>query len=500
MIATNRSRPSRHTRFTGARRCIAGAVALAALCACSTSDESSGAGGTGGKPGSAPLTGEQLFSTAFADSNGRSCASCHVPDDGFTLTPEHVERLLAENPDDPLFAAIDADDPTAETLTFEHLKKGLVRVGLTLPDNMDLIDDEGNVITSGDRSLFVWRSVPSIADSALTAPYQLDGRVETLEEQAQGAITGHSQGGEVSQAELERLAGFERSVFSNDRAQQVAKELADGVPFSEVSRVEDSLALTEQATRGKDIFEKVCAGCHGGATTATIVDREIHAQAFLALKSDGSGNVQYRVPATDPPTPLLAGQPPGEFINIAVGYEMYLATLGAKEEDYLTKNLEFPNYRFRFYTDASRQEISADLPPAVEPGDGDGPGSGPGGPGGPGAGPTDADGNPIAGPNGGFQAYSVDPGRAVITGNPLDFESFDVPSLRGISKTSPYFHNNIVRTLEEVVELYSDHLLSRWPSLIQPGEKEGDDDGDAGPPEALTAAQKSDLVEFLKLL
>jgi hypothetical protein len=182
---------------------------------------------------------------------------------------------------------------------------------------------------------------------------------------------------------------------------------------------------------------------------------------------------------------------------------MYLTTLGAKEEDYLTKGLEFPYYRFRFYADASRNEITADLPPAAgdlgfDPGQGGGLPDG-GGPGGPGV-ETDGDGNPITGPNGGFQTHSVDPGRAAITGNPLDFESFDVPSLRGISKTAPYFHNNLVRTLEEVVQLYSDHLLARWPQLIQPGEKEGDDDGDAGPLEVLTLEQKSDLVAFLKRL
>jgi cytochrome c peroxidase len=475
---------------------VLGAVAvIAGVSACESADDS--AKDTG--QDRSQLTGEELFSLPFPGAgNERSCASCHVPENGFALTPEHVSQLFEMNPNDPLFAAIDADDPSAETLSFDHLKKGLVRVWLTLPDNVDLIDDGGNVITSGERKIFVWRSVPSIQDAALTAPYQLDGRVETLEEQAQAAIIGHSAGGEVSQAELERIAAFVRGVFSNDRAEQVAKELGDGVPFDQVSKVEELLELTEQETRGKELFEKVCAGCHGGANTATIIDRDIHDLGFFALKSDGSGNVQYHVPATDPPSPVLASQPQNEFLNISLGYEMYLATLGAKEEDYLTKDLEFPNYRFRFYTDASRTEIAADLPPTGEPGDGDGPGGG--GPGGPGGGETDADGNPIAGPNGGFQAFSVDPGRAIITGNPLDFESFDVPSLRGLSKTSPYFHNNIVRTLEEVVQLYSDHLLSRWPQLVQPGEKEADDDGDAGTPEALTADQKRDLVTFLKRL
>jgi cytochrome c peroxidase len=303
----------------------------------------------------------------------------------------------------------------------------------------------------------------------------------------------------VSRAELERIAAFERSVFSNGRARQVANELRDGVPFEQVSNVEDSLALSEQETRGRDLYEKVCASCHGGANTGTIIDREVHDQGFFALNSDGSGNVQYQVPATEPPTPVLASQPQNEFLNIALGYEMYLAVLGAKEEDYLTKDLEFPGYRFRFYTDGTRNEIVADLPPVGEaPGGGD-PGGGPGGPGG-GASPTDVDGNPIAGPNGAFQAFSVDPGRAVITGNPLDFESFDVPSLRGVAKTSPYFHHNLVSTLEEVVQVYSDHLLARWPQLVQPGEKEPDDDGDGGPPEIFTAEQKTDLVAFLKRL
>jgi cytochrome c peroxidase len=495
MEPTGKSSSSLFGARAGSWRVVSAISVVAGISACSSDDSAKSSAQDRSK-----LTGEELFSLPFPGAgNERACATCHVPEDNFTLTPGHVARLLEENPNDPLFSAIDADDPTAEKLTFEHLKKGLVRVWLTLPDNVDLLDDTSEVITPSNRKLFVWRSVPSIADSALTAPYQLDGRVETLEEQVQGATTGHIEGSDVSKTELERIAAFERSVFSNDRAEQVAKELGDGVPFDEISKVEDSLQLTEEETRGKDLFEKVCAGCHGGANTATIIDREIHDLGFFALKSDGSGNVQYQVPATDPPTPVLASQPQNEFLNIALGFEMYLATLGAKEEEYLTKYLEFPGYRFRFYTDASRKEIAADLPPAGEAPGGDDPGGGgPGGPGG-GGGETDADGNPIVGPNGGFQAFSIDPGRAIITGSPLDFESFDVPSLRGVAKTSPYFHHNIVTTLEEVVELYSDHLLSRWPQLVQPGEKEPDDDGEVGT-QVFTRDQKSDLVAFLKRL
>lgn len=434
--------------------------------------------------------GEKLFSQAFPNANGRSCATCHVPEDNFTLTPAHVVKFLESNPNAPLFNAIDADDPTAKRLTFEHLKKGLVRVWLTLPDNVDLIDEAGNVTTPPDRKIFVWRSVPSIADSALTAPYQLDGRAATLEEQAQAAIISHSEGGTASKQDLELIAEFVRSRYSSERVRKAAAELASGIELAKVSDVDAVLQLSPQEQRGKEVYEKICASCHGGANKATILDRAVHDLAFPALKPDGT--VLYKVPATDPPTRVLASQPKNEFINIGSAVENFMAQIGITEQAehrILTRNVSFPAYRLRFYKDASRTEVAADLPPAVRREKKL-------------QGHIDHDGNPIEGPNFfPFQLFTTDPGRALITGRPHDFEAFDIPTLRGIGKTAPYFHNNIAETLEDVVELYSDHLLSRFPSLAFPGEKEPDPDGDSfGPPDALTAGQKSDLVAFLQRL
>jgi cytochrome c peroxidase len=429
------------------------------------------------------LTGEELFRLPFPGAgNQRSCATCHVPEDNFTLTPAHVERVWRKNPKDPLFSAIDADDPTAQTLTFEHLKKGLVRVWLTLPPNMDVIDETGNVTTPPDRQIFVWRSVPSIADSVLTAPYQLDGREATLEGQAQGAITSHSQGGPVSEDERERIANFERSVFSSDRVRWVA--------FGVTKDVEDWLKLTPQEQRGREVYKKVCESCHGGANKTTIVNRQVHALAFPALRPNGT--VRYVVPATEPQTPVYVPQPNNEFINIGSAHWNYLTQDGLTDEHpSFVKAVSFPQYRFRFYKDASKQEITADLPPIL-PRNPDNES--------PLAPAFDSDGNFILGPNFSVQKYSTDPGRAAITGNPYDFEAFDIPTLRGISKTAPYWHNHISATLEQVVELYSDQLLSKFPILRQPGEKEEGEGGDIGPEQAMTRQQKDDLVAFLKRL
>jgi cytochrome c peroxidase len=325
-----------------------------------------------------------------------------------------------------------------------------------------LIDEQGTVSTPADRKVFVWRSVPALSDVALTPPFQLDGRVATLEEQAQAAVTSHSVGGSVSQRDLELIAAFER-------AQRSAAE-----------------KLTSAAAeRGKDVYEKVCASCHGGANKATISDRAVHDRAFPALKPDG--NVRYEVPATDPPTLALAPQPDNHFINIGSVMENFLVQIDATEHQSFTKGLSFPSYRLRFYSDASREQVIADLPPALPPDD-------------PFTPVVDSDGNPVTGPNLFLQLFTTDPGRALITGSPYDFESFDIPTLRGIANTAPYWHNNISETLEEVVDLYSDHLLSKFPTLTLPGEKELDLDGDIGPPEALTADQKRDLVAYLKCL
>jgi cytochrome c peroxidase len=72
---------------------------------------------------------------------------------------------------------------------------------------------------------------------------------------------------------------------------------------------------------------------------------------------------------------------------------------------------------------------------------------------------------------------SSDPGRALLTGfvslgPPAadDWNKFDVPSVRGISKTAPYFHNNSAATLEEVVDHYT-AFFKRVQANLLPGAK-----------------------------
>jgi cytochrome c peroxidase len=70
---------------------------------------------------------------------------------------------------------------------------------------------------------------------------------------------------------------------------------------------------------------------------------------------------------------------------------------------------------------------------------------------------------------------SSDPGRALLTGfvggaPPTDdWNKLDVPGLRGIRATAPYFHNNSADTLEEVVDHYIE-MFKRIQALAPPGQ------------------------------
>ena len=146
--------------------------------------------------------------------NGRACSDCHMDAENFQLTPAAAQARFAQmtttGVDDPLFRAIDANDfrvNGAAAHDFTNLtQNGLVRVTIPLPANVKLLDCGATVpcpasaLPTSETVADVWRSVPSIFDAKITGPdgvapasprgpnpsggYQLDGRIDTLQNQA----------------------------------------------------------------------------------------------------------------------------------------------------------------------------------------------------------------------------------------------------------------------------------------------------------------------------
>jgi len=235
--------------------------------------------------------GQHFFNTALPHTNGRACATCHIEADHFALTPAHV---AAAAPTDPIFNRIDADDPDAAVPTYDHLKAGLVRVTVKLADNLDVIDGSGNVITNADRTISLWRGVPTVENVSYTAPYQLDGRAPTLTAQALGALRAHSQiTVDPPRVDLDLIADFEKTVYSSPAAVEVAIDVALGRTPPPVNL---HLRPGTDAAEGQKVFLNICARCHGSGTTNSIVEQPVFDSFFPVQHADGTIDIAGFLP------------------------------------------------------------------------------------------------------------------------------------------------------------------------------------------------------------
>jgi cytochrome c peroxidase len=95
--------------------------------------------------------------------------------------------------------------------------------------------------------------------------------------------------------------------------------------------------------------------------------------------------------------------------------------------------------------------------------------------------------------NNGLDEQPADAGRADVTGKDADRGKFSTPTLRNIALTAPYMHDGRFKTLEEVIDHYSDGIARGGnldPNLAK------------HPPEGiqLSTADKKALVAFLRSL
>ena len=77
---------------------------------------------------------------------------------------------------------------------------------------------------------------------------------------------------------------------------------------------------------------------------------------------------------------------------------------------------------------------------------------------------------------------SPDPGRALITGRIEDVNAFRIPTLWGVARTAPYFHDNSAKTLEEMMAHYQAYFAAPPANII------------------LSNQDVADIIAYLKLL
>ena len=419
---------------------MAGAIAA---CGGGSDDETAALDADGCSIGVAPPPAESAFCRGkanFSDrtlaglgANGRSCADCHVATESFQLTPATAQtrftKMMATSVRDPLFNAVDADDFRVNGVAasdFTNLtQNALVRVTIELPANVKLLDCGATVpcpasaLPTSETVAEVWRAVPPILDVKITGPdgagpisdrgpnrsggYQLDGRIDTLQNQALSALQNHA-GITLNPPAgfLDDLAAFENAQFSSPGVKLLSAAMAAGTsPLPDPDPV-----LTAVETAGKVVFNRACGQCHGApgshpSTTTPILQ---------GVPGTPTGLIRYHDVATACPRPVDTVTPP-RFV--------FQQCSPSRLENVRTYEI-----------------TNSGVPPSGTPCGG--------------AAPQPACVTRVT---------TSDPGRMLLTGFPTpagpgDISHFDSPNLRGISRTAPYFHNNSAATLEEVVEHY----------------------------------------------
>ena len=181
--------------------------------------------------------------------NGRSCASCHQPDQGWSITPTALQKRFTDSSgNDPVFRLVDgANSPAERTATLAQkqqaygmlLRYGVIRVGLPMPAVADFtlqqVEDPYGYASAQELSLFR-RPLPStnlrfLSTVMWDARETQTGTANCLKEpsparcfadlptdllrQANNAVKGHAQFTPgLSNAQLQAIVDFESKLVT----------------------------------------------------------------------------------------------------------------------------------------------------------------------------------------------------------------------------------------------------------------------------------------------
>ncbi len=397
-----------------------------------------------------PIDPNGLFFKPFG--NGRSCASCHRPEDGFSITPIRLQaRFDASKGEDPIFALNDgANSPLARFSTLDEkqaafsllLNKGLIRVGMKIPDDAEFelvkAEDPYQFASAKELSLFR-RPLPS-ANLGFLSTVMWDGRetqkdsasrdcIENrgcfaamdvnLAHQANSATQGHAQAAQgLSAAEQKEIVAFEKTLIS-------AQVYDSNAGFLDVANAKGG-ATNLQSTefyfgindldtgnlRTQALFTSQVMSNYRAWLSAT---GTINPRTDEARKSIARGEVLFNTRTFNPQN--LFGIP--NDLKLPLN-EM---TCSSCHNTPQVGGASTP-LMVSIFTSHSSQH-TPDLPLYT-----------------------------LRNKRTGLQIRSLDPGVAMVTGKWQDIGRFKVPSLRGLASRAPYFHNGSAETLFDVVFYY----------------------------------------------
>ena len=413
--------------------------------------------------------------------NGRSCASCHVLENGFGLSAQHVRAVFAVSGGrDPLFAPVDgANCPTEQRRGPEAhsllINNGLIRVTVTVPPHtaeftLSTVHDPYHCALSTDSqgtTVAVYRRPLPTTNLGFLSAVMFDGRetvvplnnpstfsanLQTdLAHQAVDATLGHAQASQApSTAQVSAIVDFERGLItaqsSDDAAGLLSDDGAQGGPVQLAGEpyypgINDPLGGNPLGTpfdpASMTIFKRWLTVTGRGAQT--------QARQSVARGEELFGS-----------RPIQITNVTG--LNDALGLPIITGTCSTCHDTPNVGDHSLPlpldigtSHSRRYERDPQIQaalgQLSAPDLPVYQVSCGTG------------------------------VLFTSDPGRALITGKCADVGRVKGPILRGLASRAPYFHNGSAASLDEVVAFYNQRFQM-----------------------GLTRQQQADLVAFLKSL
>lgn len=224
------------------------------------------------------ILGRTLFNNETFDGNGRTCATCHIPTEHFTITPGIVERAFqrSQRPghgnESALFRALDDDRDQAGNYT-EMRTRATFNVKIDVAPNITVENcasypDRCEQLPDGHYRVTLRRRSPTVEDTAAMDQHLLhDGRMgANLANQAVGAVETHNEPGRLpTLAEANAIAAFQRGLFSSHAMEEFFEEgEAPGLPAARNALEAQGKVFFEDGPRG------LCAMCHSGPRLNTI--------------------------------------------------------------------------------------------------------------------------------------------------------------------------------------------------------------------------------------
>ncbi len=380
--------------------------------------------------------------------NGRSCASCHVPSEGWTVSASGVQlRFLLTQGLDPIFRTNDGSncDQNIDTFTVQGrhqaysllLSRGLIRVALPAPADAEFtVQSVINPYGCNDTStLSMYRRPLPATNLNFLSTLMWDGRESTppstqkitypdigqlladLAHQAVDATTGHAQGAVPTPSQIQDIVSFETALRTaqaiDNRAGFLNRSRATGGPVALASQeffigINDSFPASfgfnpTGAPFNPNIFNLFDAWKNS----------RLNARASIARGQSVFNSKPITISG-------VAG------INDVTGLPAsFTGTCGTCHDS--------PN--------VGHHSVSAPLNIGVADVNS----------------PLDVSYLPVftlLNNTTGETVQTTDPGRALITGKWADIGKVKGPILRGLASRAPYFHNGSAATLADVILFY----------------------------------------------